>query len=283
MARDTDLLRRLNLAGLTVTEVAGWQTRGNDTMAPLGSVDHHTAGPLRGVQPSLGVVINGRSDLAGPLCNVHGPREESLRVNLVAAGKANHAGVGVWRGITGNSHFLGLEEEHVGTTAEGLSPLRLERMVRVHAAFAFEHFTPDEVCQHWEFATPAGRKIDFVKALINPDEFRRRVAERLALMQRGAVVEPWSYPPFPGNLRPGDEGPEVETFRFLLFSVGFGHFVRDEVHADQFTDGVGNEVKRLTEFRNFLARGHDPWPVGPNMGVKKWHFMEELEKAKQHR
>lgn len=180
MARDLDLKRRLELAGLIVTEIDGWQTRGKDDCRFRGSVNHHTAGPRTGVEPSLHTIINGRSDLPGPLANVHGPREESLRVNLVAAGKANHAGEGGWRGLSGNATVWGLEEEHCGYADEPISELRKDRMARVHAAFLFGTSTSEMTCQHYEWAPT--RKIDFVRALLDPDEFRLRVAGHLSQM-----------------------------------------------------------------------------------------------------
>lgn len=181
MPRDLDLKRRLELAGLVVTEVDGWPTRGKDAFDPTGSVHHHTGGALKGVQPSLGVVINGRSDLPGPLCHVHGPREESLRVNLVAAGKANHAGQGGWDGLTGNSSVWGLEEEHTGGPNESVSELRLDRMARVHAAFLFGTAHSSWSCQHREWAPT--RKVDFTAHIIpNPDQFRARIADHLRAM-----------------------------------------------------------------------------------------------------
>lgn len=193
MPHRTDLLDALRLAGLTVTEVDGWRTRGSSSFNPGGSVHHHTAGPRRGVQPSLGICTNGRPDLPGPLCNVHGPREESLRVNLVAAGRANHAGRGGWRGLTGNSSVFGLEEEHIGTPSEPISDLRIDRMARVHAAFAYlSGVSAEMVCQHYEWAGP--RKVDFVAQLIQPASFRLRVGAHLALMRHGPKPPPKPTP-----------------------------------------------------------------------------------------
>lgn len=194
MAHDVDLINRLRKAGLVVTEIAGWQTRGDD-LAARGSVHHHTAGPRSGVEPSLGIVINGRPDLRGPLCNVHGPREESLRVNLVAAGKANHAGLGGWKGLSGNSSVWGLEEEHYGYPDEKISELRIDRMSRVHAAFLFGHADSSMACQHYEWAPT--RKIDFVKGLIDPNDFRQRVQRHLDAMAGVAPTPPVPQPPAP--------------------------------------------------------------------------------------
>jgi hypothetical protein len=178
MPRDLDLKARLERFGLDVVEVDGWRTRGSATFTPGGSVHHHTAGSIKGHAPSLGIVVNGRSDLPGPLCNVLGPREESMRVYLVAAGRANHAGKGGWGGLSGNSSVYGLEEEHTGGPNEPVSELRIDRMARVHAAFASGRFDASMVCQHREWAP--GRKPDFIAKFIDKDDFRRRVADHLA-------------------------------------------------------------------------------------------------------
>lgn len=197
MSYQTALLDALKLAGLDPQETLGWQTRGSGIFAPQGSVDHHTAGPRLGVQPSLGTVINGRglpNPLPGPLCNTFGPREESLRVVLVAAGKANHAGEGTYAGLAGNVTVFGHEEEHSGQPDEPFSELRKDRMARVHAAFAYlGKFDPrSHTCQHYEWAPT--RKIDFIRAQLDPNEFRRRVWDRLVIMKNGPTPTP---PPAP--------------------------------------------------------------------------------------
>lgn len=177
--RDTDLLRRLRHFGLTVIEIDGWQTRGADTMNPQGALNHHTAGPsaAHGVAPSLGTVINGRPDLTGPLANTFLGRD--LIVRLVAAGKANHGGVGTWHAVSGNSHFLGCEVEHTGTDAEPITDALMEAMCRVQAAHAWGLFDASMVAQHCEYATPHGRKIDFCCSRIDPNAFRDRVHDLL--------------------------------------------------------------------------------------------------------
>lgn len=96
--------------GLRVELVPGWETRGSSSFAPACVVDHWTAGP-RGTtgRPSLGVVTNGRAGLPGPLCNVYLGRDGTCVV--VAAGRANHAGAGGFRGLAGNSAAYGIEAE----------------------------------------------------------------------------------------------------------------------------------------------------------------------------
>lgn len=99
--------------GLAVETVPGWETRGSSSFGPAGVVDHWTAGP-RGAtgRPSLNVVIHGRSDLPGPLCQVYLDRN-GIPV-VVAAGRANHAGAGGIRGLVGNSSVFGIEAEAGG-------------------------------------------------------------------------------------------------------------------------------------------------------------------------
>jgi hypothetical protein len=157
MGRDLGIADRLRAAGLNVVEVAGWQTRGSDSFNPRGSVDHHTAGPRNGNAPSLNICVNGRTGLPGPLCNVLVGRDNTCYV--VAAGKANHAGLGGWRGLVGNSSVFGVERENVGTGAEPWRPDQTETAAKVHAALISVHgANPELVCEHKEWAPR--RKID---------------------------------------------------------------------------------------------------------------------------
>jgi len=157
--------------GLDVVECDGWQTRGSTSFNPRGSVNHHTAGGANGATPSLNTCINGRPDLAGPLCNVmqsREPGEGNDKAYVVAAGTANHAGSGGWMGLSGNSSVWGLEIEHTGT--EPLPMHRQETAAAIHAAM----FSGDTryVCQHYEWTT---RKIDAAQG-VDPDQFRQMIA-----------------------------------------------------------------------------------------------------------
>lgn len=194
---DLDLLRRLRLLELTVDEVFAWQSRGSSDFRPRGSTNHHTADSGEGVQRSLGIVTNGRggpSPLPGPLANVFQPREESRRVCLVAAGRANHAGKGGWHGLSGNSSVWGLEVEHCGYAREPMSELRIDTMARVHAAFLLDLVDPVGTMQHYEWTT---RKIDFCRPLLDPDQFRRRVYDHIRRVKSGPNPP---KPPTPGEI-----------------------------------------------------------------------------------
>lgn len=117
MPYQTKLPAALIKFGLQVKLVPGWQTRGSSAFNPKGSVGHHTAGPKTGDHPSLKVCIDGRPGLRGPLCNTFLPRGltvEQRVVYVVAAGRANHAGLGGFRGLVGNSSVFGTEAEDDG-------------------------------------------------------------------------------------------------------------------------------------------------------------------------
>lgn len=193
---DLELANRLrywlNPIGVQVVEIDGWQSRGRTyaTFDPYGSVNHHTAGSRVGVAPSLGICINGRSGLPGPLCNVHQQRNDV--VNVVAAGVANHAGRGSWQGLSGNQKVFGLEVEHCGYSDEPFPERRLDISCRVNAAFLAGLTKPDAVmqCQHFEWSTEG--KIDFCKPLLpgGAAGFRFRVAQLLANGPGGTVPAP---------------------------------------------------------------------------------------------
>lgn len=160
MARDTGIAQRLRSAGLNVVEVAGWQTRGSAAFRPRGVVLHHTAGARRGNAPSLRICIHGRSDLAGPLCNVLIGRDGTCYV--IAAGRANHAGPGSWKGLIGNSSVYGIEVENtgynIGPNAEPWSDTILDTVVQASEALAGPNIHVEMICQHKEWAPR--RKID---------------------------------------------------------------------------------------------------------------------------
>lgn len=154
--RDLDIANRLRRYGLVVVEVAGWQTRGVASLYADGSVDHHTAGGINGNAPSLYICTNGRSDLAGPLCNVLIARDNTCYV--IASGRANHAGSGGWNGLAGNSKVFGVERENVGyADREPWRSDQTDTAYRCHAALLDDPALVKNLCRHAEW-TP--RKID---------------------------------------------------------------------------------------------------------------------------
>lgn len=170
------------LTGYPVVEVPGWQQRGHGPMAGAeGAVLHHTAGPASGDYPSLGVVRDGRPDLAGPLAHLGLGRTGTIYV--VAAGLCWHAGPSRWAGFSDlNSRFVGIEAESTGVRrADGgwdWTPAQLDVLPRLVAALLRWMGRPaDRCCAHRECAIPAGRKID--PAGIDMAAFRAQVTTLL--------------------------------------------------------------------------------------------------------
>jgi hypothetical protein len=137
---------RLRAGGVTVREASGWQSRGNgQTAAYGGGLVHHTATGFGIAVPGSGpggLLINGRPDLSGPLCNYAGNEDGSITV--IAAHPANHAGASGGRAmgplpVTSlfNKRVLGLEIVYPGT-----EPMR---PAQYHAALVWAKAVAD-VC-----------------------------------------------------------------------------------------------------------------------------------------
>lgn len=191
-------------AGLKVAVVPGWEARGRAEMGSvLGVMCHHTATPRTGNMPTLQTLIDGRSDLPGPLSQLGLGRDGTFYV--VAAGRCNHAGNGVWQGLTaGNSNFIGIEAENTGLPNDSPWPdVQLDAYRRGVAAILMHVHRPALFCVgHKEYATPPGRKDD-------PDfdmvAFRRGVADIMS----GSAPAPMLIPAF----EPGVEVPRLTLRR----------------------------------------------------------------------
>jgi hypothetical protein len=123
----------------------GWETRGRDTtLVPAWHMVHHTAATVDVDR----VLIEGRPDVPGPLCNFAFHADQTLV--LLAAGRANQAGVGV----VSSSQAL-------GTEATG-PPLRNRPgYVLLAAAVCLVHgWSAARTIGHKESARPEGRKQD---------------------------------------------------------------------------------------------------------------------------
>lgn len=260
MPRDTGIAARLRAAGLNVHEVAGWQDRGSADFNPRGSVDHHTAGPRVGNAPSLNICINGRTGLPGPLCHVLIGRDNTCFV--IAAGRANHAGTGGWRGLSGNSSVYGIERENVGTTAEPWRADQTDVAARAHAALVRGRAGADMVCGHREWAPT--RKVDAHS--VNYAAFRQTVKDYLS-KQGGTVPEP--DPPVQEDemyiIVKGDDGsPEV----YSLHGNSKTHFA-NQTHVDRFVWSIETIAYAAGQPRQVLHGGKNPDGI---TGVKPLSF-----------
>ena len=155
MPRQTGIPAALKKYGVKYETVPGWRTRGSASFNPRGVVCHWTAGPRNAKgRPSLNVVTYGRPGLSGPLCQVYLDRNGVAVV--VAAGRANHAGSGGYKGLSGNSSVFGIEAE-CGGDGDWTDAQRREYPKVVAALLSLTGRSEKYVCGHNEWTT---RKID---------------------------------------------------------------------------------------------------------------------------
>jgi peptidoglycan hydrolase-like protein with peptidoglycan-binding domain len=235
----------LESAGLKVALVPGWEDCGRgDVHAILGVICHHTAGERRGNMPSLQTLINGRSDLAGPLAQLGLGRDGTFYV--IAAGRCNHAGAGIWNGVTnGNSNFIGIEAENTGGANDFPWPdVQVDACQRGVAAILKFVGQPANACAgHKEYARPVGRKSD---PIFNMDDFRDAVSAILDGTAPAPVLIA-AAEPARGNgdsgrptLRRGDAGALVTVVQVKLDVVPAGPFgPRTEAAVREFQRRIG--------------------------------------------
>lgn len=198
----TNLASACREIGYPVVEVPGWKTRGHGPMANhvYGVMGHHTAGPeperTSSNMPSLNVLIYGRSDLPGPLSQIGMGFDGTIYV--IAAGLSYHAGDGVWRGVTGNEFFLGIEAEDGGdgdwTAAQRDCYPRLAAKLCQFLGAGAGWF-----CGHKEYAPsrkidPAGWDMASMRQKVayylnNPGQIRKQPEDELKDDERKALFE----------------------------------------------------------------------------------------------
>ncbi len=171
--------------GFRVVVVDGFRQRGSETFTPRAGVAHHTAG--RCPRGSYQIVIHGRTGLPGPLCHVYIDCEGTIYV--VAAGRANHAGTGQYRELSGNTYFFGIEPEHIGSASVPWPPKQMAAYILVMAVVMKKLGRDGSwVCAHREYATPPGRKSD--PAGIDMNWFRAQITAKQRELDGPAVPPP---------------------------------------------------------------------------------------------
>lgn len=217
-----DVLRN---AGLKVSTVAGWETRGlGDVGETLGVLCHHTVGARTGNMPSLGTLTNGRKAdpakgvkaLRGPLAQLGLGRDGTYYV--IAAGFAQHAGTGSWQGIsTGSTNFIGIEAENAGGENDAWPAVQMDAYHRGVAAILKFIGRGHEFCAaHKEYA-PDRKPFD---PRFDMDVFRAAVAAIL----NGTAPAPSLIRPVDDKGRPtlrrGATGSAVGRLQTLLIAAG---------------------------------------------------------------
>jgi hypothetical protein len=221
MARNGDLTwigDALKAAGLRVVYEDGWKSRGHGSFTQARAVMlHHTAGNYPG---DLSLVINGRADLDGPLCNLYLAPDGVFHV--VAAGKAYHAGGGQWHDLPrdqGNAYAIGIECS-TGPNGDPVVGAQYGAMIAGARALLDAAKLPrSEVCAHKEYSDEG--KIDIrnnmgdvradVKASVTPADMEgidMYVLKTKAGQGRHYVIEAGKATPldagyhYEGNERP---------------------------------------------------------------------------------
>jgi len=104
----------LRAEGVRLVEFPGWRDRGHGDFKDIrGVMVHHTGSDTA----SAASIAEGRSDLAGPLSQLHIKRDGT--VTVVALGVAWHAGAGMYPWLPtnmGNWHMIGIECANSGTS-----------------------------------------------------------------------------------------------------------------------------------------------------------------------
>jgi len=238
MAFALGLPAALRARGLTVELLPGWENRSAGSFNPKGAVCHWTAGPAKSKgRPSLGVVTNGRPGLPGPLCNVYLDRDGVAVV--VAAGRANHAGTGDWRGLVGNSAVFGTEAESAGP--DDWTPAQREAYPRVNAAYCdLGGFDESMVCGHAEWAD------------VRPEKDGKR--------SRKSDINGWPMERMRADVRALLTGGTPTGGFLMALTDAEQHEILDRIRGD--TAGRGfdmlQSIERLVQDVQFRVRGTDP-------------------------
>lgn len=188
--------------------ITGWETRGRPpsqySYVPSGIIDHHTACMIRvghDPQSCINGIVNGREGAPGPISQLLGTftppgvrwngGNADPRIVLIAAGRSNHAGTGIyrWGAPPGNGSSIGIE--WCGPPVDKMPDVVVELRERVDAAILRNRgWNADQVDTHYGYARPVGRKIDQSGAWLceprlaqlqpwNADLWRSRISTRL--------------------------------------------------------------------------------------------------------
>ena len=166
-------------AGLQVAEQPGWKNSGRGDVGPIkGVICHRTAGALAGNMPSLGIIINGRPDLPGPLVAARArttaptswspPVDVTMRAAIAGLYRRQHQF---------HRHRSG-EHGHTADRRTTLGPpFRWMPTAGVAAILKKIRANAIMCAGHKEYALPQGRKPD---PNFDMNQFRQQVAAIMA-------------------------------------------------------------------------------------------------------
>jgi hypothetical protein len=167
-------------AGVQVVEEGNWRARGvSGSFAPIGVLWHHTAATSSAANPApaLGICINGRPDLQGPLC--HALVDYNGVFHLISANRANHAGASGGSGPIpsgdGNTMLVGWEIDYNGVNQQ-MTAAQYSASVTATAA-VLRQLGRDASYARGHRETSVTGKID--PSFVNLDTMRADVAQRI--------------------------------------------------------------------------------------------------------
>ncbi|MEU7806341.1 MULTISPECIES: peptidoglycan recognition protein family protein [unclassified Micromonospora] len=170
----------LRSAGVTVVEEGNWLGRvAGSSFNPIGVLWHHTASTSSAANPhpALGICINGRSDLPGPLC--HALVDYNGVFHVISGGRANHAGSSRGSGPIpagdGNTLLVGWEIDYNGVD-QRMTPAQYSASVLATAA-VLRRLGRDASYARGHRETSTTGKID--PSFIDLDSMRADVARQL--------------------------------------------------------------------------------------------------------
>lgn len=230
--KNKGLLNHLKRWGLKVDAQPGWRKRGRPyDFYPRAIMVHHDASSTAsGNLGALKIVTNGRAGLPGPLSQFVLARDG--QVVVVAAGYANHAGLGAHKSVPanrGNTYAIGIEAANNGV-GEKWSKAQLNAYYRLCAALMVWIGTKDVdvVLGHKEWTR---RKID--PAGINMNNFRNNVQKAL------------------------DQGPTVKTVKLSRLKYGKRNadvlLVKNRLRKKGLYDGPGGKFFGKSTRRAYAA------------------------------
>jgi len=238
--------------GFRVDFYPGWETRGRELFDPTHVMDHHTGpGAYNNLLRYMAV-----GPVHPPLCNyaTSRPHNGIVRITVVAAGRANHAGRGVYATIPrdqGNRYSLGAEHQNDGRQAW---PAQQVEAIRRCDAALLKHLNRNvnRMLDHKTYAPV--RKVD--RHSVNVNRERQEVLKLMSPKPKPKPqLDPWEE--FLMSL--SDEQREVlETFSEYLVDNGVrgDSFGRQGLHIIRtFGNRLEELFSTLENQMNSSARG----------------------------
>jgi hypothetical protein len=246
----TKVAALLRAWGWPVLGASGWQTRGVGTLRANTIGCHHT-GATVDIDRML---MNGRPDLGGPLCNFALHRDGTIV--LIAAGTANHFGVA----SVPNSQAWGIEAtgpiplSNVGIDA---FPNYLAYTALCTAIRLVEGWGVGTIKAHKEVALPDGRKIDpafgdpYPKPYHDMDRFRLSCSGTRVL-KSGTVTPPQEE----DEMTPADRDWMLRAL--LAAQTGKGNTMVTTAQAAMFKGSCQTQLYELTAYGDTRLEADTP-------------------------